>query len=217
MHKRLNPLCASLLPSRQLGQIQRASETYLSLPDNDLLHGFRQAADMPAPGKSMGGWCGRDSSVIFGQVISGLARLGATTGNADAIAKAAHLFECWRQTAGLDGDARMGNFHCDSAWSRSEARHPQRAAVVYGLRVMAQMGRCRHPSRRPAPLPRRRCAAVGAGVQPVGSFGHAECRAKARARAGRRAARAAPGGSHLLPAHHQRDSFESYTRCWVLC
>ena len=86
MHKRLNPPRANLLPSRQLGQIQRASETYLSLPDNDLL-------------------------------VSALAWLGATTGNADATAKAVRLFECWRQTVGPDGDGAFGH-----AEGRAKAR-----------------------------------------------------------------------------------------------
>ncbi len=134
MPQTLKALRSRLLPSRQLEQLQLASQTYLAIPDDNLLHGFRKAAGMAAPGQSMGGWCGRDSGVIFGQIISGLCRLGATMGNAAATTKAIGLFDQWRQTAGPDGDARLGTYTWDKLMGAlvdldTEANYP--AARTY--------------------------------------------------------------------------------------
>ena len=38
--------------------------------DDDILCGFRKDAGLPAPGKTLGGWCARDSSTVFGQWLS---------------------------------------------------------------------------------------------------------------------------------------------------
>ena len=102
-----------LLPSRFADQVERARDTYSNAPDDDFLRGFREAAGRPAPGNHLGGWCKRDSSVIFGQIVSGLARLGRATGDDRLTAKAVRLFEGWRETAGLNGDARMGTYAWD--------------------------------------------------------------------------------------------------------
>jgi DUF1680 family protein len=86
---------------------------YVAISDDQILHGFRRRAGHHAPGDSMGGWCTTDSSVIFGQLISGLARVGKQFNDAAALEKAIRLFEGWRQTAGPDGDARMSTYGWD--------------------------------------------------------------------------------------------------------
>jgi uncharacterized protein len=96
-----------LLPSRFLSQVERASEVYGAVPNDDILKGFRRAAGRPAPGQDMRGWCSRTTSGIFGQLLSGMARMGRATGEAALHAKAAALLEGWAETLAPDGDARM--------------------------------------------------------------------------------------------------------------
>ncbi len=57
---------------------------YLTLSRDRLLKGYRQRAGLPAPGADMGGWYDPDGFVpghSLGQYISGLARIGASTGD----------------------------------------------------------------------------------------------------------------------------------------
>ncbi len=63
--------------SRWRRQVEGARDYYLGLSDDDILHGFRAAAGLRAPGKPLGGWCKENSSTVFGQWLSGLARLYA--------------------------------------------------------------------------------------------------------------------------------------------
>ena len=46
----------------------------MGLPSDDVLKGFRQAAGLPAPGVTLGGWCARDSYTVFGQWLQSMAR-----------------------------------------------------------------------------------------------------------------------------------------------
>ena len=67
---------------------------YLALDNDRLLKVFRQRAGLPAPGLDMGGWYDTDGFVpglTLGQYISGLARLGAATGDRSAHEKVARL------------------------------------------------------------------------------------------------------------------------------
>ncbi len=67
---------------------------YLALDDDRLLKGFRQHAGLPAPGRDMGGWYDPDGFVpalTFGQYVSGLARIGAATGDQACHDKVARL------------------------------------------------------------------------------------------------------------------------------
>lgn len=67
---------------------------YLALDNDRLLKVFRQHAGLPAPGPDMGGWYDADGFVpglTIGQYISGLARLGAVTGDQATHDKVADL------------------------------------------------------------------------------------------------------------------------------
>ena len=87
-----------LAPGRWQRQMAAARDFYLHLPDDDILYGFRKAAGLPAPGAALGGWCGEDSSPVFGQWLSGMARLSRAL-NDDALRnKAIALFEGWAAT-----------------------------------------------------------------------------------------------------------------------
>lgn len=69
---------------------------YLALDNDRLLKVFRQNAGLPAPGPDMGGWYDADGFVpglAFGQYVSGLARIGATTGDTAVQAKVAALVD----------------------------------------------------------------------------------------------------------------------------
>jgi uncharacterized protein len=96
-----------LLPSRFLTQVERAREIYGAVPNDDILKGFRRAAGLPAPGNDMRGWCSKTTAGIFGQLLSGMARMGRATGDPALHSKAAALLEGWTETLGPDGDARM--------------------------------------------------------------------------------------------------------------
>jgi uncharacterized protein len=66
-------------------QFDRIHAHFLSLSNDRLLKVFRQRVGLPAPGPDMGGWYdagGFVPGLTLGQYISGLARLGAATGDA---------------------------------------------------------------------------------------------------------------------------------------
>ena len=102
-----------LLPSRWQQQIQQARDYYFALADDDILKGFRAAAGLPAPGTTLGGWCERDSSPIFGQWLSGMARLSRATGDSQLRGKAVHLMTEWGKTVKADGNCGMRHYACE--------------------------------------------------------------------------------------------------------
>lgn len=104
-----------LAPSRWQRQMAAARDFYLNLPDDDILHGFRKAAGRPAPGAPLGGWCSEDSSMVFGQWLSGMARLSRALEDDALRRKAVALFEGWAATIGSDGDAAPSDEPADAA------------------------------------------------------------------------------------------------------
>ena len=102
-----------LRDSRWRRQIYAAREFYLGLPDDDILKGFRAAAGLPAPGKPLGGWCKENSSTVFGQWLSGMARLSRATGDTAIRDKAARLLTEWAKTVKLDGNCGMRHYSFD--------------------------------------------------------------------------------------------------------
>jgi len=84
-------------------QLDQTVEDYLRIPNDDLLLGFRKRAGLPAPGHDLGGWYSDDVFHVFGQILSGLARMHAATGDPACKAKADALFEGWEKCLGTDG------------------------------------------------------------------------------------------------------------------
>jgi hypothetical protein len=84
-------------------QVDAAREDYLRIPNDDLLKGFRLRAGKPAPGADLGGWYSSDIFHVFGQMLSGLARLHAATGDPDCRAKAEALLKGWAECVEPDG------------------------------------------------------------------------------------------------------------------
>lgn len=84
-------------------QYNETKAHYLSLSDDRLLKVYRQRAGLPAPGADMGGWYDRDGFVPghgLGQYISGLSRMGASTGDAACHAKVHALVDGFAATLG---------------------------------------------------------------------------------------------------------------------
>ncbi len=91
-------------------QYEQAREFYFGVSNDDILHGFRAEADLPAPGKPLGGWAARNSGGIFGQWLSGMSRMYRYTGDEAIRDKAIVLFTEWAKTVGADGNCRMRHY-----------------------------------------------------------------------------------------------------------
>ena len=96
-----------LLPGRMETQVRLAREVYSSIPNDSILKGFRREGGLPAPGEDLRGWCKTRSAVIFGQLLSGLARMGRATGDRSLWDKAETLLAGWHETLPADGNLRM--------------------------------------------------------------------------------------------------------------
>lgn len=84
-------------------QLDATLQFYLRIPNDDLLKGFRRRAGRPAPGAEMGGWYSDDVFHVFGQILSGLARLHAATGDPAPRAKLDALVHGWGECIEADG------------------------------------------------------------------------------------------------------------------
>ncbi len=89
-------------------QYDHIHASYLALDNDRLLKVYRQRAGMPAPGPDMGGWYDADGFVpghSLGQYISGLARIGAATGDAACQRKVRELVLGFGATLGADNQS----------------------------------------------------------------------------------------------------------------
>jgi uncharacterized protein len=102
-----------LRDSRWQTQVQTARDYYLNVSSDDILCGFRAAAGLPAPGKPLGGWCAKDSQTVFGQWLSGMARMYRATGDSALRDKASYLLAEWAKTIKPDGDCGMHHYSYD--------------------------------------------------------------------------------------------------------
>jgi DUF1680 family protein len=84
-------------------QYDRIHAAYLALDNDRLLQVYRERAGLPAPGVPMSGWYDRDGFVpghSLGQYISGLARIGKTTGDPACAKKVTELVDGFAATLG---------------------------------------------------------------------------------------------------------------------
>jgi hypothetical protein len=96
--------------SRWQEQHQSARDAYFAVSNDDILQGWRAAAGLPAPGKPLGGWCQRNSATVFGQWLSGMARMYKATDDGAMRDKAAYLLTEWAKTLKPDGDCGMQHY-----------------------------------------------------------------------------------------------------------
>lgn len=93
----------TLEPGPLKRQLDEVKTFYLAIPDDDLLKGFRTRAGLPAPGIDLGGWYSSDTFLVFGQIVSGLARLYAASGDPACREKADRLIAEWANCIGPGG------------------------------------------------------------------------------------------------------------------
>lgn len=85
-----------LLDSRWKAQQQETKNYYLAIPNDDLLKGFRKRMHKPTNGAvDLGGWYTQDIWTPFGQIISGLSRMYAATGDEACREKVNSLIKGW--------------------------------------------------------------------------------------------------------------------------
>ena len=92
-----------LLDGMLKSQYDRTREYYFKIPNDDILKGFRERAGLPAPGQAMGGWAIESTSGVFGQWISGMARMYKATGDTEMRDKAAAIMNGWAEAYQKDG------------------------------------------------------------------------------------------------------------------
>jgi DUF1680 family protein len=124
-----------LRDSRWRTQVQTARDYYLNVSNDDILCGFRAAAGLPATGKPLGGWCAKDSQTVFGQWLSGMARMYRATGDSALRDKASYLLAEWAKTIKPDGDCRMHHYSydkmvCGLVDMKSYADHPDAVPLL---------------------------------------------------------------------------------------
>jgi DUF1680 family protein len=83
--------------------LDEVKDYYLRIPNDDLLKGFRQRAGRPAPGRDLGGWYTSDTFHVFGQIVSGLARLSAASGDTACGEKVEVMLAEWAKCIAADG------------------------------------------------------------------------------------------------------------------
>ena len=86
-----------------LRQVLEVRDCYLNVPNDDYLKGFRKRAGQPAPGADLGGWYTSGTFHVFGQVLSGLARMHAATGDEACRDKLNALIHEWSLCLEPDG------------------------------------------------------------------------------------------------------------------
>lgn len=92
-----------LLDGMLRNQYLATRDFYFSLPNDDILKGFRKRAGLPAPGNDMGAWAMEDTGMVFGQWLSGMARMFKATGDVAMREKAKGLMREWAKTIEPDG------------------------------------------------------------------------------------------------------------------
>lgn len=92
-----------LLDGMLKSQYDRTREYYFKISNDDILKGFRERAGLPAPGQAMGGWAQQSTSGVFGQWLSGMARMYRATGDTQMRDKAAALMNGWAEAYRKDG------------------------------------------------------------------------------------------------------------------
>lgn len=89
-----------LKPSHWEMQRRETIEVYLSIPEEDLLHYFRELAGMPSMAEGLPGWYGKGAST-FGQKLGAMAKLYLATEDYRLKEKAENLADEWGKCAAV--------------------------------------------------------------------------------------------------------------------
>jgi DUF1680 family protein len=100
----------TLGPSRWQKQYESARNYYLAVSDDDILCGFRRAANLPAPGAPLGGWAAQNSSTVFGQWLQAMARTSQANNDTAMKDKANLLVDEWAKTLVSNSNAMMRHY-----------------------------------------------------------------------------------------------------------
>ncbi len=87
-----------LRPSRWQRQASAGRDFYMGLSDDDVLKGYRLAAGLDAPGRTLGGWCEQNSDTVFGQWLQAMARMQRANGDKEMLDKAGLWVSEWAKT-----------------------------------------------------------------------------------------------------------------------
>jgi uncharacterized protein len=94
-----------LRPSRWQRQYEQTRDFYFHISNDDILHGFRADAGLPAPGQPLGGWCDHDSYQVFGHWLMAMSRASRVNHDTDLRDKANLLLSEWAKTLDRNPDA----------------------------------------------------------------------------------------------------------------
>jgi uncharacterized protein len=102
-----------LLDGRLKSQYDAMRDYYFTIPNDDILKGFRSRAGLSAPGNDLGGWYSGeprrtwwsrgDTFNTFGQWLSAMARMSKATGDTEMRNKAIYLMTEWARAIEPDG------------------------------------------------------------------------------------------------------------------
>jgi DUF1680 family protein len=98
-----------LRPSRWQRQYAQTRDFYFDIPNDDILHGFRADAGLPAPGQPLGGWCDHESYQVIGHWLMAMSRASRVNDDAALREKASLLLSEWGKTLDRNPDA---SGHC---------------------------------------------------------------------------------------------------------
>src|ERR1035437_1604133 len=93
--------------SRWSDQYQKSRDFYFGVSNDDILHGFRAAAQLRAPGQPLGGWWAQNSNTVFGECLSGMTGMAKAAGPPPIRDKADYLMTELAKTVPSDGNCRM--------------------------------------------------------------------------------------------------------------
>lgn len=86
-----------LLHGRFLDQYRETRDFYLELSEEYAVHGFRVLVGLRAPGRNPDGWCKSGIGLVFGQWLSGMARMAKATADAALRDMAVGMMTAWAQ------------------------------------------------------------------------------------------------------------------------
>jgi uncharacterized protein len=144
-----------LRPGLLQKQYESTRDFYMALSDDDVLHGFREAAGLPAPGKALGGWAEPDSYVVFGQWLQAMARAARATGDTAMRDKASLWVSEWVKTMRNNKNVDLGHYVYEKMVGglldmHHYAGHPEALAALETItrQAIANLDRERTPANR---------------------------------------------------------------------